>query len=50
MQAGKQLTQNQKNNFQSAGEILAEIWENTIIDGYPVIAKFIPPEQVNSSC
>ena len=52
MQAEKQLTQNWKKKIFNQQErlILAEIWENTVIDGYPVIlAKFIPPEQEKST-
>lgn len=37
----------EKKNFQKAGEILAEIWNDVIlyiIDEYPVVAKYILPE------
>lgn len=28
-------------NFQKAGEVLAEIWSSTVIDGYDVVASFV---------
>jgi hypothetical protein len=30
-----------KLNFSKAGEILTEVWSQIIIDGYPVVAKYI---------
>lgn len=35
----------EKKNFEYAGEILAEIWGNMVIDGYPVTAKYISPDE-----
>lgn len=32
-----------KKNFALAGETLASVWSNTVIDGYPVIAQYRPP-------
>ncbi len=34
----------EKLNFSKAGEILAEVWSQTIIDGHPVVAKYIDPD------
>jgi hypothetical protein len=31
-------------NFKKAGETLAEIWSETVIDNYPVFAKYIEPK------
>jgi hypothetical protein len=31
-------------NFEKAGEILAEIWSETVIDNHPVFAKYIEPK------
>ncbi|CAG8694869.1 3126_t:CDS:2 [Dentiscutata erythropus] len=33
----------EKRNFKAAGDILTSIWENTIIDNYPVLVKYIDP-------
>ena len=33
----------EKRNFEKAGEILAEIWSKTVIDGHVVDAKALPP-------
>lgn len=30
-------------NFQKAGEILAEVWNELVINNYPVVAEFIAP-------
>lgn len=35
----------EKKNFEAAGKFLAEIWSETIIDKYPTIASYIPPEK-----
>ena len=32
-------------NFKAAGEILAEIWSESIIDGHPVNAAYINPQE-----
>ena len=29
-------------NFEAAGNTLADIWRNLVIDGYPVLAEYIP--------
>ena len=36
-------------NFEYAGEILAELWSKMVIDGHPIVAKFIkdPPSEVS---
>ncbi|CAF2767137.1 unnamed protein product [Rotaria sp. Silwood2] len=31
----------EKQNFQKAGEVLAEVWSNTVIDSYPVVASYV---------
>ena len=36
----------EKENFKFAGEALAEIWSEMVVDGYEVKAEFIPPEEV----
>ncbi|CAF1277160.1 unnamed protein product [Adineta steineri] len=33
----------EKLNFRKAGQILAETWNQTIVDGYPCIAEYISP-------
>ncbi|CAF4378955.1 unnamed protein product, partial [Adineta steineri] len=33
----------EKENFQLAGEVLAEVWSNTIIDTHAVIAEYVSP-------
>ncbi|XP_017491784.1 PREDICTED: uncharacterized protein LOC108379928, partial [Rhagoletis zephyria] len=33
-------------NFQHAGETLAEIWSQVVIDGHNVIAEYVPPGEV----
>ena len=33
-------------NFRKAGEILAEIWSNVIIDGHPVIAQYVEKKEI----
>lgn len=38
----------EKKNFQKAGETLAEIFSNTIIDNYPVYSKYVNPEEDNN--
>lgn len=35
----------EKQNFQKAGEVLAEIWSETIIDSYATVAMYITPEE-----
>jgi len=30
-------------NFGAAGRTLAEVWSQTVIDGHPVIAVYVPP-------
>lgn len=40
----------EKNNFRFAGETLATIWENVIIDGYPVVAEYIDPDEQFEEC
>ena len=34
-------------NFQAAGEILASVWSETVIDGHPVVAEFCPAGKEN---
>ena len=33
----------EEKNFKAAGEILADVWSETIIDNYPVVTKYQPP-------
>ncbi|CAG8734991.1 24591_t:CDS:2 [Dentiscutata erythropus] len=35
----------EKCNFKAAGDVLTSVWEDTIIDGYPVLAKYINPSE-----
>lgn len=42
-------TELEKKNFQKAGESLAEIWGEMIIDGYPVVAEFVENRQCDPS-
>lgn len=37
----------EKKNFQKAGEVLAEVWQKTVIDSHPVIAEFVQNEEVS---
>ena len=34
----------ERQNFDFAGKVLAEVWDNLVLDKYPVIAKYIAPE------
>ena len=36
----------EEKNFKAAGEILAEVWSETVIDNYPVIAQYQPPGKI----
>ncbi|KAJ8685224.1 hypothetical protein QAD02_021017 [Eretmocerus hayati] len=36
----------ERKNFQKAGEIPAEIWSAMKIDSHPVVAEFVPPENL----
>ena len=31
----------EKQNFKKAGEVLAEVWSNTVIDSHPVVASYV---------
>ncbi|GBP44029.1 hypothetical protein EVAR_85183_1 [Eumeta japonica] len=33
----------EKRNFESAGTVLSNIWSQLVVDGYPVVAKYIVP-------
>ncbi|CAG9563483.1 unnamed protein product [Danaus chrysippus] len=35
----------EKRNFESAGTVLSNIWSQLVIDGYPVVAKYIMPTE-----
>lgn len=39
----------EKNNFQKAGEVLAEVWNNVVIDNHRVVAEFIEPDDIAES-
>lgn len=44
--AGKTVDKElEKKNFEFAGQTLAEIWGNMVIDNYPVTAKYIQEEE-----
>ena len=38
-------TELDKKNFRKAGKVLAEIWEELVIDGHPVVAEFAVDKQ-----
>ncbi|KAF2889993.1 hypothetical protein ILUMI_16180 [Ignelater luminosus] len=38
-----------KKNFEAAGRILAEVWNRTVIDGFEVIAQYVPPTSTAAS-
>ncbi|OQV20241.1 hypothetical protein BV898_05795 [Hypsibius exemplaris] len=38
----------EKQNFAKAGDALAGVWSGTMIDGYPVLARYIPSEEPKS--
>ena len=42
-------TELEKRNFAAAGEVLASVWSETVIDNYPVVAKWTPPEEPGSA-
>lgn len=35
----------EKRNFKFAGEVLAEVWNEMVIDGYPMMAEYVDPEK-----
>ena len=35
----------EKENFKAAGEILAEIWSESIINGHPIKARYVDPQE-----
>ena len=35
----------EKKNFKAAGEILAEIWSESIINGHPIKARYVDPQE-----
>lgn len=39
----------ERENFQKAGEVLAEVWSSVLIDGHEVVAEYIKPEDSQSS-
>ncbi|KAK3919263.1 Mitogen-activated protein kinase kinase kinase [Frankliniella fusca] len=32
-------------NFEHAGTVLADIWSEMVLDGHPVVAKYVPPNE-----
>lgn len=34
----------EKENFKYAGELLAQVWDDITIDGYPTVAEYIDPD------
>ncbi|KAF2887906.1 hypothetical protein ILUMI_18267 [Ignelater luminosus] len=39
----------EKKNFEAAGRILAEVWDRTVINGFEVIAQYVPPASTAAS-
>lgn len=39
----------ERDNFQKAGEVLAEVWSSVLIDGHEVVAEYIQPNDDESS-
>ncbi|GBP40219.1 hypothetical protein EVAR_37620_1 [Eumeta japonica] len=39
----------EKNNFQKAGEVLAEVWNYVVIDNHCVVAEFVEPDDIAES-
>ncbi|CAG8717623.1 18158_t:CDS:2, partial [Cetraspora pellucida] len=37
----------EKRNFKAAGDVLASIWENTVIDNYLVLIKYVEPSEAH---
>lgn len=35
----------EKKNFKKCGELLADLWSERVIDGYPVVAEYVSPEE-----
>ena len=47
---GKTIDQNlEKANFKKAGEILAEVWGQAVIDGYNVHAQYVEPSSTSTN-
>ena len=42
-------TELEKRNFAAAGEVLASVWSETVIDSYLVVTKWSPPEELGLS-
>ena len=37
-------------SFAAAGDILAEVWSESVIDSYPVVAEYLsPPENIHEA-
>ena len=41
-------TELEKVNFQKAGEVLAEVWNSTVIDEYEVVASYVGSDRGSS--
>ncbi|KAL4721037.1 hypothetical protein ACJJTC_012456 [Scirpophaga incertulas] len=39
----------EKMNFQKAGEVLTEVWNNMVIDGHDVVAEYLEPDDTAES-
>ncbi|KAJ8710634.1 hypothetical protein PYW08_009149 [Mythimna loreyi] len=39
----------EKMNFQKAGEVLTEVWNNMVIDGHDVVAEYLEPDNTAES-
>ena len=48
--SGKTIDEDlEKQNFRKTGEILTEVWSNTVIDTHPVHAEYLENAQVDSA-
>ena len=39
-------TELEKKNFENAGETLAEVWSSTVVDSFPVVARYVAAYQI----
>ena len=39
----------EQRNFEAAGEVLAEVWSNLVIDDHPVKAEYVAMKQLKTS-
>lgn len=43
--SGKKVDVELEKNFRKAGELLADLWSEHVIDGHPVVAEFVHPDE-----